>query len=85
LVAESGTVDATAMQNIIFETAAVNGDSKWWTYSMDQSGASGVTKNTMGKIAKGASLKTVYNASGGFNHTHVGAADLTKYVPNFFR
>jgi prepilin-type N-terminal cleavage/methylation domain-containing protein len=90
LVAEQGDINTTNLGNLIFETTAVNAESKWWSYAAPvTTGAfNGSAKATMGKVAKSATLGVTYNATdNSFSHTadNTNAATLQKYVPNFFR
>jgi len=88
LVAEQGSI--TELNGLIFDTAAVNKESKWWKYltPSTQGSYTAEAKNTMGKVPEKAQLISTYHATDNtFSHTNSGDASnyLKKYVPNFFR
>jgi len=88
LVAEQGTI--SNLDNLIFDTTAVNKESKWWKYSTANAGKKYTAKagSQMGKVKQDDALNTQYSdTTNAFTHSadpDQGGA-LKKYVPNFFR
>ncbi len=86
LVAESGEVTEANGDQLIFDTSAVNKDSKWFSYQVVYSGTcSAITKATIGKIPKGDGIYAGYNAAGAFDHGAKNTTTWKKYTPNFFK
>jgi len=88
LVAEQGTITTT--DGLIFDNAAVNGESKWWTYNTPTTSGtySASAAAQMGKIPANATIGVTYSTeSNSFAHTAVATATTSfkKYIPNFFR
>jgi len=83
LVAEVGPEAATE-EDLIFKVAAVNSDSKWFTYAVTVSGngeAGATSISKLGAATVGSKLSTKYQDDDSFEHS--GDDALIKLVPNF--
>ena len=80
-VAEVGA-DSVTVDKLVFDTASVNKDSKWFNYAAKDKEYKATTASKLGKVDSGKYLQTEYNDDDTFDHTS-DSQDLAKLVPNF--
>jgi prepilin-type N-terminal cleavage/methylation domain-containing protein len=88
LVAETGEVNASNADQLIFDIAAVSADSKWFGYTHSVVGGTFTATPAVkiGNIEKTNSLyATYFSATGTFTHGAAATTVWKKMTPNFFK